>query len=473
MTSNTRRLPRPGLVQDVADDLEELLGPDGGRTEPVLEKDLDRVVATIRNYLQPRLANRGAPFSVVFAGPTGSGKSTIINSIAGRTISPSGSLRPTTTKPLVFSDKKRSPTIDLGDVQFDIALGEAAFLNDVALIDTPDIDSTNTANHRSALGVLAAADLVVFVASAVRYADLVPWEILRSVTERGIPVIHLLNRLTPENSGSTIDFRRRLRTAKMAPRIVTISEYRLVDDRLLPATAVESLRDEIMSQVGHLNRYECLERAFASVRSDLSSMVHAVNADMVRVEQITGRMPPQTLYHDGYDPAAQAATWRSALQSSLPARWSRRRRRVLDQVVREIKSELVSLVERDLRLFALDQGSLVIDLTEGDSVPHLDRIDSTVSLWFETVALDEPTETLNSTSLRRRAESAISVFLEITDPTSSPPYSESAMNLLAGIGQIYRDVGDEMLNSSNHARVLATLQRARARIRPESTLVSA
>jgi hypothetical protein len=202
-------------------------------------------------------------------------------------------------------------------------------------------------------------------------------------------------------------------------------------------------------------------------------MVHAVNADMVRVEQVTGRMPPQTLYYDGYDPAAQAATWRSALQSSLPARWSRRRRRVLDQVVREIKSELVSLVERDLRLFALDQGSLVIDLTEGDSVPHLDRIDSTVSLWFETVALDEPTETLNSTSLRRRAESAISVFLEITDPTSSPPYSEPAMNLLAGIGQIYRDVGDEMLNSSNHARVLATLQRARARIRPESTLVSA
>jgi hypothetical protein len=115
----------------------------------------------------------------------------------------------------------------------------------------------------------------------------------------------------------------------------------------------------------------------------------------------------------------------------------------------------------------------VIDLTEGDSVPHLDRIDSTVSLWFETVSLDEPTETLNSTSLRRRAESAISVFLEITDPTSSPPYSESAMNLLGGIGQIYRDVGDEMLNSSNHARVLATLQRARARIRPESTLVSA
>lgn len=461
------------MVQDVADDLAELIDQASELSDPVLEKDLDRVVATIRNYLQPRLANRGAPFNVVFAGPTGSGKSTIINSIAGRTISPSGSLRPTTTKPLVFTDRKRSRTVDLGAVQFDVALGEAAFLNDIALIDTPDIDSTNTANHRSALGVLAAADVVVFVASALRYADLVPWEVLRSVTERGIPVVHLLNRITPENSGAVIDFRRRLRAATMTPRIVTISEHRLGDDRLLPGPAVQSLREEILSQVGHLNRYECLERAFASVRSDLSSLVHAVNADMVRVEQVTGRMPPQTLYYDGYDPTAAATKWRSALQTSLPGRWSRRRRRVLEQVIREIKLELASLVERDLRLFALEQGSLVIDLTEGGSVPHLDRIDSMVSGWFETVAQEAPSETLSTKALRRRVESAVSVFQEVTDPTPDPAYSELALNLLAGLGQIYRDLGDEMLQSSSHARVLATLQRARARIRPESSLVSA
>lgn len=472
MTSNSRRLPRPGLVQDVADDLAELIDPDGGWSDAVLERDLDRIVATIRNYIRPRLSNRGAPFNVVFAGPTGSGKSTVVNSIAGRTISPSGSLRPTTTKPFVFTDRKRSGMIDLGDVQFDVALGEAVFLNDIALIDTPDIDSTNRANHRSALGVLAAADVVVFVASALRYADLVPWEILRSVTERGIPVVHVLNRITPENTGAVIDFRRRLRVAKMTPRIVTVSEHRLGDDRLLPATAIHSLHDEILGQVGHLNRYECLERAFAAVRSDLSSMVHAVNADMVRVEKVTGRMPPRSLYHAGYDPAAVASMWRSALEASGLGRWSRRRRRALEQVGRDIKSEVVSLVERDLRLFALEQGSVVIDLTEGDSVPHLDRIDSEVALWFDTVALDAPSETLTTAALRRRVESAISVFLEVTDPNPDPSYSESARNLLAGIGQVYRDLGDQMLNSSSHARVLATLQRARARIRPESSLVS-
>jgi energy-coupling factor transporter ATP-binding protein EcfA2 len=472
MTSNSRRLPRPGLVQDVADDLEELLESDGGWSDPALEKDLDRIVATIRNYLQPRLANRGAPFNVVFAGPTGSGKSTILNSIAGRTISPSGSLRPTTTKPLVFSDSRRSGTVDLGDVQFDLELGDAAFLNDVALIDTPDIDSTNTANHRYALGVLAAADVVVFVASALRYADLVPWDVLRSVTERGIPVIHVLNRITTENSGAVIDFRRRLRRAKMTPRIVPVSEHRLGDDRLLPEPAVQSLGNEIMDQVGHLNRYECLERALAAVRSDLSSIVHAVNADMVRVEQVAGRMPPQTLSYDGYDPAERAARWRATLQS-LPGRWSSRRRHALERLAEELKAEVVSLVERDLRLFASENGSLVIDLTDEGSVPHLDRIDSVVSEWFESVASDQPSGSLNPADLRRRVDSAISVYLEVTDPESVPAVSESALILLAGIGQIYRDLGNEMLNGSSHDRLLATLQRARARIRPESTLVSA
>jgi len=39
------------------------------------------------------------------------------------------------------------------------------------------------------------SDLCVFVTTATRYADLVPWEVLRRVRERGLPLVIVLNRL--------------------------------------------------------------------------------------------------------------------------------------------------------------------------------------------------------------------------------------------------------------------------------------
>ena len=35
------------------------------------------------------------------------------------------------------------------------------------------------------------ADIVVYVSSALRYADLVPWEVLRRAHSRGVPVIQV------------------------------------------------------------------------------------------------------------------------------------------------------------------------------------------------------------------------------------------------------------------------------------------
>jgi len=46
-----------------------------------------RLIRIIRSYLIPRLTNPEAPLCVVFAGPTGSGKSTLINSLSGLKVS--------------------------------------------------------------------------------------------------------------------------------------------------------------------------------------------------------------------------------------------------------------------------------------------------------------------------------------------------------------------------------------------------
>ncbi|MDH3250273.1 MAG: 50S ribosome-binding GTPase, partial [Acidimicrobiia bacterium] len=56
----------------------------------------DRVSALLRRYLVPRLADPEGPLLVALFGSTGSGKSTLVNSLAGRDVSIAGALRPTT-----------------------------------------------------------------------------------------------------------------------------------------------------------------------------------------------------------------------------------------------------------------------------------------------------------------------------------------------------------------------------------------
>jgi hypothetical protein len=46
----------------------------------------------------------------------------------------------------------------------------------LAILDAPDIDSVEIANHDLAAQLLGAADLWLFVTTAARYADAVPWE---------------------------------------------------------------------------------------------------------------------------------------------------------------------------------------------------------------------------------------------------------------------------------------------------------
>jgi hypothetical protein len=68
----------------------------------------------------------------------------------------------------------------------------------MALLDAPDIDSVVSANRALAGQLLSAADLWLFVTTAARYADAVPWELLRQASDRGTAVAIVLDRVPPE-----------------------------------------------------------------------------------------------------------------------------------------------------------------------------------------------------------------------------------------------------------------------------------
>jgi hypothetical protein len=170
------------------------------------------LVDQLDDYVLPRLREIDAPLLAVVGGSTGAGKSTLVNSVVGTEVSPAGVLRPTTRSPVLvhhpdderwFTSTRILPglarvtgaTPDAGSLHL---VASSSLPPGLALLDAPDIDSVVTANRELAAQLLAAADLWVFVTTAARYADAVPWDLLRSARERSAAVSVVLDRVPPE-----------------------------------------------------------------------------------------------------------------------------------------------------------------------------------------------------------------------------------------------------------------------------------
>ncbi|WP_244870798.1 GTPase domain-containing protein [Catellatospora sp. IY07-71] len=211
------------------------------------------------DYLIPRLARLDAPLLAVAGGSTGAGKSTLINSMVRAPVSVAGARRPTTRAPVLvchpsdaawFSEANLLPRLgragsaDAGGVGL-LVMPVAVLSPGVALLDSPDIDSVEEDNRALAEQLLAAADLWLFVTTAVRYADAVPWELLHAARDRGTAVAIILNRVPPGAE------------AEVAPHLVemleehglggvplfVVDEQRLDQHGLLSEQAVAPLRD--------------------------------------------------------------------------------------------------------------------------------------------------------------------------------------------------------------------------------------
>ncbi|MDI1452524.1 dynamin family protein [Streptomyces sp. ATE26] len=188
---------------------------------PRARANRDELLAQLDDYLVPRLRDPGAPLLAVVGGSTGAGKSTLVNSIVGRRVSQAGVLRPTTRTPVLvchpedhhwFSGMRVLPHLtrvwgpqpDTGD---DLLLpGEAAprvlrvetaesLPRGLALLDAPDIDSLLSDNRVLAAELICAADIWIMVTTAARYADAVPWHLLRTAKEYDVTLVTVLDRV--------------------------------------------------------------------------------------------------------------------------------------------------------------------------------------------------------------------------------------------------------------------------------------
>jgi len=210
--------PPPG-IKKLAEALGNLRSAIGGTAYPLVmpsAEEAQRVgaalVTQLDDYLLPRLARLDAPLLVVVGGSTGAGKSTLVNSLVRAPVSTAGVLRPTTRSPVLVSNPADLPWFQQGEllpglVRTREPSNDAAALQIVsipalgaglAFLDAPDIDSVVDRNRKLAAQLLAAADLWLFVTTAARYADAVPWELLTTARLRGTVIALVLDRVPVE-----------------------------------------------------------------------------------------------------------------------------------------------------------------------------------------------------------------------------------------------------------------------------------
>ncbi|AKA03969.1 ATP-binding protein [Streptomyces noursei ZPM] len=300
------------------------------------------LLSQLDDYVMPRLRAPKAPLLAVIGGSTGAGKSTLVNSLVGRRVSEAGVLRPTTRTPVLvchpddhrwFAGQRVLPGLtrvwvpeqDGGGEGNERGEGEekglgggrgraggtpgaptvrietdAALPSGLALLDAPDIDSLVAGNRELAAELICAADVWVLVTTAARYADAVPWHLLRTAKEYDVTLVTVLDRVPHQIAGEiSARYAELLLRAGLGnvPRftIPELPESAGGGRGLLPATAVAGLREWLERHAQDpVARSAAADRTasgvIASLRSRLPALAGAAAAQHAAALRLAGRV---------------------------------------------------------------------------------------------------------------------------------------------------------------------------------------
>ncbi|WP_210479186.1 GTPase domain-containing protein [Naasia sp. SYSU D00948] len=301
-----------------------------------------RLLDQLDDYILPRLSSIDAPLLAVVGGSTGAGKSTLVNSLVGREVTQPGVLRPTTRSPVLihhpadadwFLDQRILPglarvtgasTADSGTGSVRLVATDAIGRG-LAILDAPDIDSVVAANRDLAAQLLAAADLWIFVTTAARYADAVPWDLLREAGERGTSVAIVLDRVPAEAMDEI-----RTHLAEMlrdqgfeqAP-IFAIAESRL-EQGLLPRDQAAAIRGWLGGLAGDAQARaavvrQTLQGALESLDARVASLVAASIEQSAAARELTEAA--RRAYDDALVQVRDGMQDGTLLRGEVLARW--------------------------------------------------------------------------------------------------------------------------------------------------------
>ena len=250
--------------------------------------------------LADRLAHPASPWVAAVCGPTGAGKSHLVNYLAGGPVSPSSYRRPSTVAPVLLGLEKQLQVVRDGsflpryekiEAPEGVIFPENAepglrlYLSqpqeplwpwppEMLLIDTPDFDSVRLENQAQSLDMARRADALIFVVHQAKYADQSTWDFLDEEGSGSRPILMLLNRVTA--SAALEDFKERLQKAGRAPEVLSWPEEGAVGQ-----VAVEAARRDLKTWLEALGA-KAGELTAANGRKCADDLALAINEGLLK-----------------------------------------------------------------------------------------------------------------------------------------------------------------------------------------------
>ncbi len=429
-------------------------------------QDVRNAVAQLDDYILPRYRSLDAPLLAVVGGSTGAGKSTLVNALVGHPVTRSGAIRPTTRQPILlhhpadsgwFEGQRVLPTLsrtrgtvatdpvpasragatpDAAAVSSLVLVADQAVPQGIALLDAPDVDSISDDNRRLAGQLLAAADLWVFVTTANRYADAVPWKLLLNAASRDIMVAVVLDRVPAEAEKEvSADLRALLQKEGLSEAgLFIVPEMELNGLGMLPAQAVEPL-DRWLRELAAdaAGRSEIARRTLNGTVKALAGRVGAVAAAAQGQERAALQLQAdaETAYRDAANRILDATKDGALLRGEVLARWQ-------DFVG---TGEFFRVLEQNIGRLRDRVGAF----WRGEPTPAV-QVEVAIETGLQAVILDEAANAGEEADQRWRQDPAGRQLLGTDDLTgTSPGFAEDAAAEIrawqAGLMELIRTEG--------------------------------